>query len=136
MTPVSLLNATSKGGSTTKSGSQLNMEQFLQMLVVQLATQNPLEPMSDRDFFAQLAQLGTVQGIDGMQSSLEASQMASLIGKKVTAVRPFGQGTSGDLVNGTVTKVLHRDGEYFLVVKEANGGTVEINSSHIQTIEQ
>ncbi|MFQ3677797.1 MAG: flagellar hook capping FlgD N-terminal domain-containing protein, partial [Fimbriimonadaceae bacterium] len=38
-----------------KSKSELNMEMFLRLLVTQLQNQNPLEPMNDRDFFAQMA---------------------------------------------------------------------------------
>lgn len=123
-------------GSQTTSASQLNMQQFLVLLSVQLSTQNPLEPMSDRDFFAQMAQLGTVQGMDAMKSTMEASQSAALIGKHVTALRPYTDTSSGlnETAEGTVEKVTIQNGEYKLVIREANGGTVEVSPTNIQTI--
>lgn len=113
------------------------METFLVLLTVQLATQNPLEPMSDRDFFAQMAQLGTVQGMDAMRGSLDASQAAGMIGKKVNAVRPFSVVGSNNsaVVSGTVERVLIRDGRNYLVVKEANGGLVEVEMGNVLSIE-
>jgi flagellar hook assembly protein FlgD len=124
------------GGSTTISESQLNMEQFLRLLTVQLATQNPLEPMNDRDFFAQLAQLGTVQGLDSVKNTMEASQTAGLIGKHVTALRPYTDTDSGlnEEVVGIVDSVKLVNGEYKVMVKEPDGGLVQINPENIQSI--
>lgn len=127
---------TKAGGSTTP-GSTMNMETFLVLLSVQLSTQNPLEPMSDRDFFAQMAQLGTVQGMDAMRSSLDASQAANMIGKKVTAIRPFsivGSNNSA-LVEGNVERVIFRDGRQLLVVREANNGLVEVEMGNVLQIQ-
>ncbi|MCC7433437.1 MAG: hypothetical protein IT363_02045 [Methanoregulaceae archaeon] len=128
---------TKAGGSSTP-GSTLDMETFLVLLTVQLATQNPLEPMSDRDFFAQMAQLGTVQGMDAMRGSLDASQAANMIGKKVTAIRPFtvvGNETS-PLVEGKVERVIIRDGRNYLVVREANDGLVEVEMGNVLQIQE
>jgi len=130
------LPTTATGGSTTK-GSSLDMKTFLVLLSVQLATQNPLEPMSDRDFFAQMAQLGQVEGMDSLRSSMDAAQASGMIGKKVTAVRPFTQagGSQDQVVVGTVKKVLLQDGVYYLGVQEANGGYVQVQMGNVLTIE-
>lgn len=135
--PVTNTVPSPTGGSSTK-GSTLDMQTFLVLLSVQLATQNPLEPMSDRDFFAQMAQLGQVQGMDGLRTSMDASQAAGMIGKKVTAVRPFTQsgGSQDQLVVGTVKKVLFQDGVYYLGVQEANGGYVQVEMGNVLSIEE
>jgi flagellar basal-body rod modification protein FlgD len=128
---------TQNGGSTTRNDNQINMDSFLLLLSVQLATQNPLEPMSDRDFFAQLAQLGQVQGMDGMQSSMKSAEAAGLIGKKVTALLPYsdtGAGTD-QFVSGKVEKVQVRDGEHWLVLKQDDGSFIPVRLDNIQTIE-
>ncbi|MCH8274613.1 MAG: hypothetical protein IH851_07475 [Armatimonadetes bacterium] len=91
----------------------LDQEAFLRLLVVQLATQNPLEPMNDRDFFAQMAQLGMVQGIDRLQSSLQMSQAASLIGREVEVVSPL---DGGQIIRGRVEAVETRNNMAFVVV--------------------
>ncbi|HRJ26462.1 MAG TPA: flagellar hook capping FlgD N-terminal domain-containing protein [Fimbriimonadaceae bacterium] len=116
--------------------SELNMDTFLRLLSVQMANQNPLEPMNDRDFFAQMAQLGQVEGMDKMNDSLKVTQAASLIGKKVTALRPMTDSGSGQnaLVTGTVTRLTVRNGEYFIGLKESNGGIVEVRVDSIREV--
>jgi flagellar basal-body rod modification protein FlgD len=112
------------------------MDSFLLLLSVQMSTQNPLEPMSDRDFFAQLAQLGQVQGMDQMQSSLKSAEAAGLIGKDVTALLPYsdtGAGTD-QIVSGKVEKVQVRDGVHWLVLKQADGTRIPVRLDNIQTI--
>ncbi len=128
---------TQNGGSTTKSTNQLNLETFLVLLSVQMSTQNPLEPMSDRDFFAQLAQLGQVQGMDGLQSAMKSAESAGLIGKKVTALRPYSDTGSNvnEVVEGVVQKVTLKDGHHFLSLKQADGGIVEVKTDNIMSIE-
>lgn len=117
--------------------SELNMETFLKLLTVQLANQNPLEPMNDRDFFAQMAQLGTVQGVERMNRSLDVTQAANLMGARVTAVRPMTEGSEGQnsLVTGTVVRLSVRDGQYWLGLQEPNGGLVEVRQSNIRQID-
>lgn len=124
-----------EGGSSTKNDNQMDMEMFLQLLSVQLATQNPLEPMSDRDFFAQMAQLGTVQGLDKMQSSMEGDKAASLLGKNVEALLPFTDSDSGlnEVISGKVTKVTLRDGEYILSV-DTGKGVAQVRVDNVRTI--
>lgn len=124
------------GAAPAAKKSDLDLSTFLRLLTVQLINQNPLEPMGDRDFFAQLAQLGQVQGMDKIQDSLDTSQAAALIGKTVTAVRPFTQ--SGDVFDSMVTGVVERiavvNGQRILGLREADGGLVEVQIGNIREI--
>ena len=71
----------------------LGRDAFLKLLTTQLTNQSPLDPMDNEAFVAQLAQFSSVEGIKGMQASLEnmvsgmrQEQMvsgANLVGKKV-----------------------------------------------------
>ena len=134
--PVANSTPAPQGGSSTTKGSTMDMHTFLVLLSVQLATQNPLEPMSDRDFFAQIAQLGQVQGMDDLRNSMDAAQATGMIGKKITAVRPFTvTGGQDQLVVGTVEKVVMKDGVYYLNVKEANGGIAQVQMGNVLAIE-
>lgn len=73
--------------------SQLGKEEFLQLLVAQLRNQDPLEPMTNAEFVAQLAQFSSVEqlvsvneGINilGMQQmGMSNAQAADFIGKEV-----------------------------------------------------
>lgn len=116
--------------------SELNMETFLRLLTAQLANQNPLEPMNDRDFFAQMAQLGTVQGMDKLKDSLDVAQASSLVGRTVTALRPMTDGTSGqnELATGKVVRMTVKNGEFFLGLQEPNGGVVEVRLANVREV--
>jgi flagellar basal-body rod modification protein FlgD len=115
---------------------ELDMQAFIELLVAQLSNQNPLEPMNDRDFFAQMAQLGTVQGMDKMNKSLDVAQASALMGKTVTALRPMSDTSSGfnEVVTGKVEKLSIRNGEYILSIKEANGGLVDVKMNAIREV--
>lgn len=81
--------------NTTKAGGkkELGKDEFLNLLVAQLNNQNPLEPQSNGEFIAQLAQFSTVEGVEKLNSSMEsilsgyqssqALQASSLVGRKV-----------------------------------------------------
>jgi flagellar basal-body rod modification protein FlgD len=117
--------------------STLDTQAFIRLLTVQLMNQNPLEPMNDRDFFAQMAQLGTVEGLGGLKRSFEVSQAASLMGKTVTAVRPMSETGNGfnERVVGQVRSLALRNGEYYLGIRESNGGIAEVKMSAIQRVD-
>jgi flagellar basal-body rod modification protein FlgD len=124
------------GQKPAEPKSDLYMETFLRLLTVQLVNQNPLEPMNDRDFFAQMAQLGQVEGMDNMQDSLESTQAGNLIGKGVVAVRPMTNGATGEasLITGTVREISYRNGEMYLKVDEGTGEMVDIQTDNIQQV--
>lgn len=122
------------GITAAQPRSQLNMETFLQLLAVQLSNQNPLEPMSDRDFFAQMAQMGTVQGMDQLQKSMQMGQASALIGKTVTAVRPMTEGGANNLVTGVVRNVGYVNGDYVLQIQEPDGGYVDVKLGNIREV--
>ncbi|WP_439859076.1 flagellar hook assembly protein FlgD [Pseudomonas sp. MBLB4136] len=72
---------------------ELGKNEFLKLLVTQLNNQNPLEPQSNGEFIAQLAQFSTVEGVEKLNSSMssllsgyqssQALQASSLVGRKV-----------------------------------------------------
>lgn len=79
--------------STTKKEDSLGQADFLRLMTEQLKYQDPLNPMQNNEFLGQLAQFSTVQGIqglqttmDGLSSSLATDQMlrgAALVGRDV-----------------------------------------------------
>ena len=57
--------------ATRASGnSKLGKNDFLNLLVTQLRYQNPLEPLKDSDFIAQLAQFSSLEQLQSINSSL------------------------------------------------------------------
>lgn len=64
-------SATSAAASSSKSGpSALGQQDFMTLMLAQLQNQNPLDPMENTEFLAQLAQFNTVGGIDKVNSTL------------------------------------------------------------------
>ena len=92
-------NAMYKDGNDDE---MLGRDAFLQLFTAQLKNQNPLDPMENEAFVAQLAQFSSVEGIKGMQSSLETLvgnlreqsllSGSTLVGKRVAVSGGFGQG--------------------------------------------
>ncbi len=113
----------------------LDATAFIKLLTVQLANQNPLEPMKDSDFFAQLAQLGTVNGIDKMKGSLDMSQAAGMLGRTVSGSQIGATVGSQTSFSGVVERVSLRDGTQMLTVKQADGSTTDVKLSAVQSIE-
>jgi len=72
---------------------QMGSEDFLALMVAQLENQDPTKPLDNTQFMGQLAQFGTVSGIQdlqdsfaGLSSSLTASralEAADLVGRRV-----------------------------------------------------
>lgn len=124
------------GDKPAEKKSELDMETFMRLLIVQLTTQDPLEPMNDRDFFAQMAQLGQVQGMHKMQESMDMAEAGNLIGKTVTAVRPFTEtgGTFDTTVTGRVEGMTVRNGQRIVAIVEADGGIVEVKLEAIRNV--
>lgn len=55
-----------------KSANNLGVEDFLMLMTAQLKNQDPMKPLEGTEFVAQLAQFGTVSGIQQMQGSVES----------------------------------------------------------------
>jgi flagellar basal-body rod modification protein FlgD len=73
----SSLGATPSLTGTSQSGtSELGQDAFLQLLVTQLQSQDPLKPMEDTAFIAQLAQFASLEKLTQMAASLESLETA------------------------------------------------------------
>jgi flagellar basal-body rod modification protein FlgD len=86
---------------TTNASQSLTQANFLQLLVTQMTSQDPLNPESDTDFAAQLAQFSSLQETQVMTGNLQTMQATGLMGKTVS-VTPS---TGGSSVSGVVTSV-------------------------------
>ncbi|MDI3500291.1 MAG: flagellar basal-body rod modification protein FlgD [Thermoanaerobacter sp.] len=104
--------------------SQLGKDDFLKLLVTQLKNQDPLNPMDDREFIAQLAQFSTLEQMQNMNSSINAIRAINLIGKNIYATITDNNGNSRTVI-GKVDVVYKQNGEYFL---EVNGIDIPLDA--------
>ena len=101
-----------------KTTSKLGQDQFLKLMTTQMTHQDPNNPMQNGEFLSQMAQFGTVSGIQDLQQSFalfansiqsaQSLQAASLVGRYVavstdTGILPAGGEISGkvNLANST-----------------------------------
>jgi len=94
------------------SVSALSVNDFLTLMTAQLQNQDPTQPLDPSTFVTQLAQFGTVSGIDSMQSSLatlsstllsnQALSSVNLVGHSVLTQASSTQYTTGQSMAGAV----------------------------------
>jgi len=73
-------------GTTTREPQQdLDRTAFLNLLITQLRHQDPLNPMDDRDFIAQMAQFSALEQMMNLNATFERTQAFGMIGKVVDA---------------------------------------------------
>lgn len=76
-----------------KANDELGQAEFLELMTSQLKFQDPLEPMENGDFLAQMAQFGTVNGINELNTAFsnmstafqsnQALQASTMVGRDV-----------------------------------------------------
>lgn len=117
--------------SATGALSGLGQDQFLQLLIAQLQNQDPLDPVSNQDFIAQLATLNTVSGIQSLNANFsemlklqQLTQGSDLIGKTIEYTLADGEPSK----TGKVTSVLAQDGKFVLQVGSDQVSLAQINS--------
>jgi len=116
------IGAIHSGANAAYGNSRTTMDtyQFLRLLIVELTSQNPMDPVKDRDFLAQMAQLNTAQQMERIGNMFTTFQAAGLIGREVEAALP-----TGAVLKGKVELVQMRAGRVLLTV---NGETVPIDT--------
>jgi flagellar basal-body rod modification protein FlgD len=126
-------SSSSSSSASTKKTNSLGQDAFLQLLVTQLQYQDPLSPMDDKEFVAELAQFSSLEQLTEINSGIEnlasvgATQQlmgaVNFIGKKIEAT-----GSAMGLTGGKATAVtftLPNDAETCLVnVMNSAGQTV------------
>ena len=123
-----------KNEATTKSNSEMGKQDFLTLFTAQLKSQNPLDPVKNEAFVAQLAQFSQLEAMTNMQTSLEkfvnsmsSERMlsgAALIGKKVAITdAPVALGERGG-VEASLDLPTGASGIQ-LAIKDSKGQTIQ-----------
>lgn len=79
----------------TGSSQELGKDDFLKLLVTQLQSQDPLNPMNDTEFISQMAQFTSLEQMKNMNTAVQITQATSYIGKQVTWDDAQGQEQTG-----------------------------------------
>ncbi len=100
----SQLGLNTPSDTETKANDKLGQAEFLELMTAQLQFQDPLKPMENGDFLGQMAQFGTVNGINELNTTFnsmsasfqsnQALQASTLVGRRVLV--PSQKGFLGD----------------------------------------
>ncbi len=104
---------------------ELGQEDFLSLLVAQLSAQDPLEPTSNTDFIAQMAQFTSLNQMKALSSSSAMSQAYGLVGKIVYGTYKNSDTGATSQVAGTAESLVVQSGTPYLMV---NGYALEVGN--------
>ncbi|HTG68732.1 MAG TPA: flagellar hook capping FlgD N-terminal domain-containing protein [Candidatus Udaeobacter sp.] len=117
------------------STDTLGKDQFLSILVTQLRNQDPMQPLQDKDFIAQMAQFTSVEQLMNMSSELTLMRQnigsaSTMIGKTIewNEADEAGEVTT---VKGVVESIISKDGILY-----ARVGGAEIALDYVTAISE
>ena len=70
-------------GSARTPVQTLGQDDFLKLLVAQMSQQDPMNPMKDSEFIAQMAQFSALEQSKAMQQDMSSLRASSLLGQTV-----------------------------------------------------
>lgn len=128
------IDAISSSAATNLQANSLGMEDFLKILLTQLTYQDPLKPLDNQQFMAQMAQFTSLEQTQQLNSKLEtlitnqaALQSVGLIGRTVDIT------VSGSTLTGTVS-ALSLSGDSPLITVRTSAGATLSNISLSQLV--
>lgn len=95
--------------------AQLSLDDFLQMMVAQLANQDFTNPVDDSQYLSQMAQFATMQQMQELAYYSKSNYVMGLVGKEATAAK-ITLGANVEKTTGIITKISLVDGEYTIYI--------------------
>ena len=114
-TAINGYSQTNQTNTTGKANDALGKNDFLKMLVTQLRYQDPLKPMEDKEFIAQMAQFSSLEQMQNMNTAMITAQATNLIGKEISWLDD-----QGNTKSGVVSAVTTYEGVSKLMVGETS----------------
>jgi len=97
--------------STRVAQKVLGQSDFLKLLTTQMSNQDPMNPISDTDQIAQLAQFSSLQSMNALLTNSQLQGASNMIGKSVTA-----SDVNGHSVTGTVDAAQLNSGSVYVTI--------------------
>lgn len=112
-----IIASQAESNASTRNTGELGKDDFLKLLITQVQYQDPMNPQSDTEFIAQLAQFSSLEQMQNLNKSFSYSTGFSLMGKYISAEVDDEDGKI-KFVEGRVDSVHIMNGEVFAVVGE------------------
>lgn len=97
------------------SGSGMDKDAFLQLLVAQMKYQDPLEPTSNTEYISQYATFSQVEQMQNMAATMELSRASSMVGKLVEVSTTDSNGDTKTL-QGIVEYVTYENNKAYVSI--------------------
>lgn len=117
------IEAATKNVGSRNTG-ELGKDDFLKLLVTQLRYQDPLSPMDDKEFIAQMAQFSALEQMQNLNSTFSSVQALNMVGKYIVASKYSEGSGETQFVEGIVDSVRVISGKAYLDVDNV---TVSVN---------
>ena len=122
--------------STSLRANGMNQEDFLKILLTQLTYQDPMKPMDNQEFMAQMAQFTSLEQtqqltakISTLISNQAALQSVGLIGRTVDIT------SNGGVLTGTVVSLSLSGDSPLITLRTSSGATLQdISLSQITAV--
>lgn len=127
---------TSNINISTKKSSELDMNDFLNLMVAQVTNQDSMNPMENTEFVSQMAQFSALQAMTDLSEISMQGQATSLIGKNVVMASYNSKGEL-EVQEGVVQKVTIHSGETKLFVNDIEydySNVMEVKNESEETV--
>lgn len=115
---VNSTTSTQSSGLDRVAKAELGKDDFLKLLVTQMANQDPLNPMKNEDFIAQLAQFTSLEQMQNVAKTMMFQTASAMIGQDVKGEVNGKNGT--ELIYGRVTSAREFNGEMYVTLSDGN----------------
>ncbi len=116
--------STTSTTSATTSNSDLDFEDWINLLATELQYQDPTDPISSSEYVSQMASLSSLSQIENIYSAINNVQAYNMIGKNVTYQTTDSSGNTV-AVTGTVSAVILSGGNTYLSI---DGNAVSLDA--------
>ena len=104
------------GQKEKTGGSSLDKDAFLNLLVTQLRNQNPLQPMEDKEFIAQMAQFTALEQTQSMNKTIKMNSAYNLTNKYAYGTYRDEESSELKEVEGLVEKASFKDNNVYVTI--------------------
>jgi len=126
--------STPLGNEKANSVEDMGSDDFLALMVAQLENQDPTKPMDNMQFMGQLAQFGTVSGIQELNAGFSGLSNALSGGQALQAASLVGRDVVTDTNVGTLQAVDGEDSGFALDATVDFGGSSAGGTLYVQDL--
>jgi flagellar basal-body rod modification protein FlgD len=122
--------------TTSDAFSDLELDDFISLLVTELQNQDPTQPMENSEIMQQVAQISSIQSTETLNSTMEAVILGENLATASNLINRVVTGLSDDaeMVTGEVTRVAVSGGSLKIYVSDDEGTEYSVDLANVSQI--